>query len=88
MIITIRKSAPKLEVEKLIKELESYGVKVTHVVGENHDVLGLVGDTARLDENRIQANDAVRKVTRIAAPYKLANRLFHPDDSVVDVAGI
>ncbi|MBQ7889132.1 MAG: 3-deoxy-7-phosphoheptulonate synthase [Erysipelotrichaceae bacterium] len=88
MIITIKKSAPKQEVEKLIADLEKHGVQVTHVVGETHDVLGLVGDTAKLDEKRIMANVAVRNVTRIAAPYKLANRLFHPEDSVIDVAGI
>ena len=88
MIITIRKSAPEIEVEKLIHELESLGIEVTYLVGENHDILGLVGDTANLDEKRIQANDAVHKVTRLTAPYKLANRLFHPEDTVVDVAGI
>lgn len=88
MIITIKKSAPKQEVERLIKELEKHGVQITRVVGETHDVLGLVGDTAKLDEKRIMANSAVRNVTRIAAPYKLANRLFHPEDSVIDVAGI
>ena len=88
MIITIKKTAPKQEVEKLIADLETYGVKVTHVIGENHDVLGLVGDTAKLDEKRIMANEAVFNVTRIAAPYKLANRQFHPEDSVIDVAGI
>ena len=88
MIITIRKSAPEIEVEKLIHELESLGIEVTYLVGENHDILGLVGDTASLDDKRIQANDAVHKVTRLTAPYKLANRLFHPEDTVVDVAGI
>lgn len=88
MIITIKKTAPHAEVEKLIAELESQGIEVTRVIGDNHDILGLVGDTAKLDDKHIRANDAVGKVARLAEPYILANRSFHPEDSVVDVAGI
>lgn len=88
MIITIKKTAPNSEVQKLIAELESHGVEVTRVIGDNHDILGLVGHTAKLDDKRIRAYDVVDKVTRLVDPYILANRNFHPEDTVVDVAGI
>ncbi len=88
MIITLKKDAPKHEVEKLIKQFENQGLKVNLITGENYNVFGLVGDTAKIDERRVQANEWVENVQRIAAPYKLANRMFHPEDSIIDVAGI
>lgn len=88
MIITIKKEAPKQEIEKLVKGFEQRGLQVTLIQGDNYNVFGLVGDTASLDEKVIRANPYVEEVTRIAAPYKKANRIFHPQDTIVDVAGI
>lgn len=88
MIITLKKNTPNTEAEKLIKEFEEQGVKVNTIVGENFNVFGLVGDTAKIDERRVKANKWVEDVQRIAAPYKLANRMFHPEDTVIDVNGI
>lgn len=88
MIITLKKEAPQKEIDKLIQGFENKGLQVTLIHGDNYNVFGLVGDTAGLDEKTIRANPFVEEVTRIAAPYKKANRLFHPQDSVIDVAGI
>lgn len=88
MIITVKKEAPQQEISKLIKGFEKKGLQVTFIQGDNYNVFGLVGDTASLDEKTIRANPFVEEVTRIAAPYKKANRLFHPQDSIIDVAGI
>lgn len=88
MIITLKKTANEAEVQSLIADLESRGLSITKIVGENYDVFGLVGDTARLDERSILANPIVYNVQRVAQPYKLANRMFHPEDTIVDVCGI
>lgn len=88
MIITLKKTAPEAEVEALIRDLESRNLSITKITGENYDVFGLVGDTAGLDERSILANPIVYNVQRVAQPYKLANRMFHPEDSVIDVCGI
>ena len=88
MIITLKKTAPKQEVEDLLQSLEARGLKITQIIGENYDVFGLVGDTASLDERSILANPIVFNVQRVAQPYKLANRMFHPEDTIVDVNGI
>ena len=58
------------------------------IQGTNYNVFGLVGDTTVIDDRMITANPYVDNVKRIAAPYKKANRLFHPLDSVIDVDGI
>lgn len=88
MIITVKKEAPQQEIDKLIQGFEKRGLQVTLIHGDNYNVFGLVGDTAGLDDKTIRANPFVKEVTRIAAPYKKANRLFHPQDSIIDVAGI
>ena len=88
MIITLKKDAPQKEVDALINQFENAGLQVNIIHGDNFNVFGLVGDTAKLDDRRIKANQWVEDVTRIAAPYKLVNRMFHPEDSVIDVAGI
>ena len=88
MIITLKKETPQPEIDRLIHSLESQGVQVNMISGTHYNVFGRVGDTARVDEKRLLANDWVDEVTRIAAPYKLANRMFHPQDSVIDVSGV
>lgn len=88
MIITLKKGAPQHEIDKLIHQFESQGLQVNMIKGQDFNVFGLVGDTAKLDEKRVQANIWVENVQRIAAPYKLVNRMFHPEDTIVDVRGI
>lgn len=88
MIITLNKNAPQVEVTKLLTSIEAKGLSVTMIVGANYNVFGVVGDTTVIDEKLIAANKYVDNVSRIAAPYKKANRLFHPLDTIVDVGGI
>lgn len=88
MIITLRKGTPITEVNKIIASFEEKGFQVNNSQGTNYHILGLIGDTTSLDEKRIKANPNVEDVTRIAAPYKKANRLFHPEDTIVEVNGI
>lgn len=88
MIITLKKDAPKQEINKLIVNFEEKGLSVTMISGDSYNVFGLVGDTSKIDDRLIKAHPFVENVTRIAAPYKKANRLFHPEDTIVDVAGI
>ena len=88
MIITLKKDIPLSEVERIVESYEKKGFQVNNSRGSNYHILGLIGDTTSLDEKIIKANPWIEDVTRIAAPYKKANRLFHPEDTVVDVAGI
>lgn len=50
--------------------------------------MGLVGDTTCVDIGKVASMDIVERVQRIQEPYKKANRKFHPQDTVVDVAGV
>ena len=61
---------------------------MTLITGKNYNVFGLVGDTTKIDERDVLANPWIDNVTRVSAPYKRANRLFHPADSVIDCGGV
>ena len=86
MIIALRKETPREERERLINWLESYGVRTHLSEGEYQTIIGLVGDTTRIDTDLISGLDIVESVTRISEPFKKANRKFHPDDTVISVA--
>ena len=88
MIITLKKDTPQSEIDRLTEYFESLGLKVHMILGINYNVFGLVGDTTIVNERDIQANEWVENVQRVQAPYKLANRMYHPEDTIVDVAGI
>lgn len=56
--------------------------------GENHLILGIIGDTSRLDEKDIEGIEGVGSVFRVSESYKLCSRTFHPNDTVINVGGI
>ena len=88
MIITLKKEAKPEQIKKLVHRFENMNLKVTVIYGENYNVFGLVGDTSKVDEKNIMANPIVANVQRVDEPYKLVNRKFHPEDTIVDVNGI
>ena len=72
----------------LIAWLNRQGIEVHISRGDHKTVLGLIGDTNRLDMNMLQSLDIVDSVTRVSEPFKAVSRKFHPDDSVVDASGV
>ena len=88
MIIVMKKGAPKEASEKLRKSLEQRGFTIHDSIGENQEVLGIVGDTSILDTEDFMVNEWVDKAMRVQEPFKRANRMFHPDDSIIDVSGV
>ena len=88
MIISTKKGTPQVELDRIIENFEKQGLSVTLIRGTDYNVFGLVGDTTKIAEKDVLANPWVENVTRVSAPYKRANRLFHPEDTVVDVGGV
>ena len=86
MIIIMKTDARKKDIEKLKGKLEGLGFKVNES-GENRCVLGLIGDTASINIGQIEANVAVDRVMRVTDAFKRANRLFHAENTIVDVSG-
>ena len=87
MIIVLKQHAPDAQVQAFCAELRGMGFEINDSVGSDTHILGLIGDTKALAESWVLANPVVETCRRVSEPYKKANRKFHPDDTVVDVAG-
>ncbi|MDR3174337.1 MAG: 3-deoxy-7-phosphoheptulonate synthase [Treponema sp.] len=85
MIIAIKRGVADTEVEAFSGVLERQGVKVHLSRGTSQTVLGLVGDTTAIDGEALLAHHLVEKVIRVQEPYKRANRMFHPDDTRIEL---
>ena len=88
MIIIVKHGANEERIQDLIHWIESQNL-ITHVSkGEFTTIVGVIGDTSKLDEDLIMGLDIVDSVKRVSEPFKSANRKFHPLDSVIDVSGV
>ncbi|MDR1429077.1 MAG: 3-deoxy-7-phosphoheptulonate synthase, partial [Spirochaetaceae bacterium] len=87
MIIAVKRGTGAAELQNFTALLEKRGVRVHRSEGTTQTVLGLVGDTTGIDEEGLKAHHLVEKVIRVQEPYKRANRLFHPEDTRIDIAG-
>jgi 3-deoxy-7-phosphoheptulonate synthase len=87
MIIVLNRTTTEEEKIKLINEVEEMGLVVKDAGSQEHMVLGLIGDTTKVDITQIQAHRIVEKVLKVQEPYKLASRAFHPADTIIDVCG-
>ena len=87
MILLLKKDATKEQIDSLSAWLESQGFRLHLSEGEKTTLLGLVGDTSAVDIDLLRALDIVEDVKRIQEPYKNVNRKFHPEDTVIEVAG-
>ena len=84
MIVVVNNNTPKEQFDNLIGWIESQNVRVHISSGEYQTVLGLIGDTSRIDTELLEGLDIVSQVTRVTEPFKNANRKFHPQNSVID----
>ncbi|MDO4438331.1 MAG: 3-deoxy-7-phosphoheptulonate synthase [Eubacteriales bacterium] len=87
MIVVLKNNVDKKQVDSLIGWLKEEGVDTHLSIGKYQTILGLVGDTSNVDEDLLNGLDIVESVKRISEPFKNANRKFHPDDTVIEVAG-
>ena len=88
MIIVMKPGIPAGEELRVKSLMESKGFQIHESRGANFTLFGVVGDTAVFDMNQLRVYDCIDKVMRVQEPYKRANRMFHPEDSIVDVCGV
>ena len=84
MIAILRKDVSNQAVDHIVSWIETKGLSCDVSRGENETIIGLVGDTTKIDPFLLESMDVVERVQRVSEPFKKANRKFHPDDTVVD----
>ncbi len=85
MIAVLKSGTSDKQIADLKNWIEAQGLQVHLSKGDYQTIVGLVGDTSRIDEDLLISLDIVETVKRISEPFKSANRKFHPDDTVVSV---
>ena len=88
MIVVLKHGVEAAKREQLIDWLKGQGLTIHISEGEYQTVLGLVGDTTRVDMDLIGSLGIVDSVKRVTEPFKCCNRKFHPEDTVVEVGGV
>lgn len=87
MIIILKSNSDVNKVEELKRSFIDKGLSIHESQGVSSKIIGLIGDTAALDEDVILSNEVVDSIRRIGEPYKKANRKMHPEDTAVDICG-
>ena len=88
MIIVMSPSATKENLEKVIKKVESAGLRTHISEGEEVTIVGVIGDKKKIANLEMNMMEGVEKTVRITEKYKLVSRNFHPEDTIVDVDGV
>ena len=88
MIVVLKNGTPREKREQLIGWLKNLGLQIHVSEGEAYTVLGLVGDTSRVDMDLVGSLEIVDSVKRVSEPFKCCNRKFHPDDTVVEIGPV
>ena len=85
MITVLRQGTTQAQMEHLIAWLRAQGLDVHISHGHDYTILGLIGDTGKIDMELLASLDIVESVKRVTEPFKQCNRQFHPDDTVITV---
>ena len=88
MVVLLKENPDEKQLKNLVDWIEGMGLSIHWSRGENTTLMGLVGDTTKVDMDLILALDIVETVKRIQEPYKNANRKFHPADTVIDLGNV
>ena len=85
MIAVLKQGTTEKQIENLSQWLRSQGLDVHLSHGKEHTIIGLVGDTSKIEAELLASLEIIDTVKRISEPFKNANRKFHPDDTVIDI---
>ena len=83
MIVILKKGASEPAISEFVEEVKQKGLGVHISTGVDKTIIGLLGDTSKLVPEDFLANDIVETAERVSAPYKMASRSFHPENTVV-----
>ena len=84
MIAIVKDTATEAQLDHFVSWIEGRGFKTNISRGEHETIVGIIGDTTRIDPFLLESMEIVEQVKRVTEPFKKANRKFHPADSIID----
>jgi 3-deoxy-7-phosphoheptulonate synthase len=88
MIVIMKSEATKEQINSVIERVEKEGLEVHLSEGKEQTIIGLIGDTRKMQDVAFNSYDGVENAVRISLTYKLTSREFHPENTIVDVDGV
>jgi len=87
MVVILKPDFTQAQLEAAVREMEAAGVKVMISKGSETTILGAEGNASRIDKEKMEQLPGVARVMAVSEPYKMANRKYHPDDTVIALPG-
>ena len=84
MIAVVKDTATPEQIDHFIAWIQGRGFETNVSRGTNETIVGIIGDTTRIDPFLLESMDIIERVQRVSEPFKKANRKFHPEDTIVD----
>ena len=85
MIIVLKQGTTQQEIDTVTNAVVARGISVSPIVGTEMTILGLTGDTSRIDPDQLESFHCVERIMKVAEPFKKANRAFHPAPSEIKI---
>lgn len=88
MVVIMKPGAEKTDVQRVVNRIKQIGLQPRVVVGQEETIVGMIGDTTRVDPGSLEVLPEVDRVMRVTAPYKLASRTFQSWSSVIKIGDV
>jgi len=86
MVVIMKPGFTQAELDRAIQAMQDGGVKVMVSKGLETTILGAEGNAQNIDVEKMESLPGVERVMRVSEPYKMANRKYHPEDTVISIA--
>src|SRR5579862_6578226 len=86
MLVVMRHGATDVEIDRVVRTIESMGYTARPMPGAQRTAIGLVGNDGRVDSSRIEGLPGVAEVIHVSQPYKQVSREWRPDNTIVELA--
>jgi 3-deoxy-7-phosphoheptulonate synthase len=88
MIVVMKPDATRVQIANVTARIEQSGYRVHLSQGEEHTIIGIIGNDRPIDREQIERMDGVARTVPILRPFKLASRDFHPQSTLVKINGL
>ncbi|MBE6932440.1 MAG: 3-deoxy-7-phosphoheptulonate synthase [Ruminococcaceae bacterium] len=85
MIVVLKPQTTQDKIDHLVGWLNNQGIQIHLSVGSEYTIIGLIGNTDKVDVELLESLDMVMAVRRVGEPFKQCSRMFHPEDTVITV---
>lgn len=85
MIIVMKPNAPQSSIDNVVRIIEAHGLETHISAGKEVTIIGVVGDKSRLHTENLEIAADVDRIVPVTESYKLSNKKFHPEPSIIKV---